>query len=128
MDAFWNDAIARGDAASVGDLLRRGANVDARDRHGQTGLMLAARAGHRDVAALLIAHGADLNATAKFGLSALMLAVVAGHEEVARLLARAGADRSLTGRGAPGFSGRTARDLAVARGMLALAAELDSEP
>lgn len=58
-----------------------------------------------------------------------MLAVT-GHGECARLLARAGADRALVGTGAPGFVGKTAydlwvaRDLAVARGMAELYADL----
>ena len=127
MDPFWYDAIERGDAVVVRDLLHRGADADARDRYGQTGLMLAAHAGHRDVVATLIEHGANLNVTAKFGLSALMLAVVAGHEEIARLLARAGADLSLKGTGAPGFANKTVRDLAIARGMPELSAELKPE-
>jgi ankyrin repeat protein len=124
MDPFWEDAIRRGDAADVHNLLQRGADVNARDRHGQTGLMLAAHAGHRGVVETLLAHGANLNVTAKFGLSALMLAVVAGHEEIARLLARAGSDLSLRGSGAPGFFNKTARDLAVERDMHELASDL----
>jgi uncharacterized protein (DUF924 family) len=86
--------------------------------------MVAAHAGQHDVVTLLVEHGATLDVTAKFGLSALMLAVVAGHPEVVRLLAHAGADRSLRGTGAPGFAGKTARDLALARGLDDLAAEL----
>jgi uncharacterized protein len=127
MDSSWYDAIKRGDVVAVRKLLHRGADVDARDRYGQTGLMLAAHAGHRDVVATLIEHGADLNVTAKFGLSALMLAVVAGRREVARLLVRAGSDLSLKGSGVPGFANKTARDLAAARGMSNLFAELDPE-
>ena len=128
MDSAWKDAIARGDVRIVRELLGRGADVDARDQYGQTGLMLAAHAGHRELAATLIAHRANLNVTAKFGLSALMLALVAGHEEVARLLAGAGANLSLRGTGAPGFAGKTAYDLAVERGMLELSAELKPTP
>lgn len=124
MDAAWEDAVKRGDVPMVLDLLSRGADVDARDRHGQTALMLSAHAGHRQVVETLIGHRANLNITAKFGLSALMLAVVAGHEEVALLLAKAGADLSLRGSGAPGFAGKTAHDLALGRGMLALSTEL----
>ena len=127
MDAFWHDAIERGDAAAVRDLLDRGADVDLRDRYGQTGLMLAAHAGQQDLVATLIEHRANLNVTAKFGLSALMLAIVAGHEEIARLLVRAGADFSLRGTGALGFAGKTARDLAVARGMLDLSGEMEAK-
>ena len=128
MDAAWEDAIKRGDVQIVHDLLGRGADVDARDRYGQTALMLAAHAGHHEVVETLIAHRANLNITAKFGLSALMLALVAGHAEVARVLAKAGADLSLRGSGAPGFGGKTAYDLAVEHGMLELSAELKPKP
>lgn len=124
MDSSWESAIRDGDTAAVHELLRRGADVNARDRYGQTGLMVAAHGGHLEVVETLIAHGADLNVTAKFGLTALMLAVVAGHEAIARVLARAGSDRSLRGSGAPGFAGKTVYDLALAQGMNDLAAEL----
>jgi hypothetical protein len=43
MDGFWEDAVKRGYVEVVRDLLLRGIEVDARDRYGQTGLMLAAR-------------------------------------------------------------------------------------
>jgi ankyrin repeat protein len=128
MDAAWEDAIRRGDVEIVLDLLGRGADVDARDRYGQTALMLAAHAGRRELVESLIAHRANLNVTAKFGLSALMLALVAGHAEVARLLANAGADLALRGAGAPGFAGKTAQDLAVERGLLELSAEWLPKP
>ncbi len=124
MDAAWEDAIKRGDIQIVLDLLVRGTDVNARDRYGQTALMLAAHAGHSEVVEILIAHRANLNITAKFGLSALMLAFVAGHPEIARLLAKAGADLSLRGSGAPGFADKTAYNLALERGMLELSAEL----
>jgi ankyrin repeat protein len=124
MNADWEDAIKRGDVPTVCELLERGVDVDARDRYGQTALMLAAHAGHRPVVETLIAHRANLNVTAKFGLSALMLALVAGHADVARLLAKAGADLALRGTGAPGFADKTAYDLAVERGMLELSSAL----
>ena len=128
MDAAWEEAIKRGDVQTVRDLLGQGTNVDARDRYGQTALMLAAHAGHREVVETLIAHRANLNITAKFGLNALMLALLAGHAEVTRVLATAGADLSLRGTGALGFAGKTAYDLAVERGMLELSTELKPEP
>src|SRR5262249_53605938 len=127
MDAGWEDAIKRGDVQDVRNLLDQGTDVDVRDRHGQTALMLAAHAGHRDVVEALIAHGANLNTTAKYGLSALMLALIAGHTQVARLLADAGTDLSLRGTGAPGFAGKTAYDLAIERDMRELSAALKPE-
>ena len=125
MKPAWENAIHRGDAEALRGLVQRGAAVDARDRHGQTGIMLAAHAGHQEIVEELIAQRANLNVTAKFGLSALMLAIAAGHEEVARILAEAGTDLSLRGTGAPGFAGKTARDLALARGWNELAAVLE---
>jgi ankyrin repeat protein len=127
MDKEWESAIRRGDVEIVRELLDRGQDINACDRHGQTAIMLSAHAGHREVVELLIDYRANLNVTAKFGLSALMLAVIAGHTEIARLLGRAGADLSLRGTGAPGFVQKTARDLAVARGMLELAVELEAD-
>jgi ankyrin repeat protein len=128
LDAFWEDAVRRGDAAVVRDLLARGVTVDARDRYGQTGLMLAAHAGHLEVVELLIAAGANLNVTAKYGLSALMLALIGRHTEVVRRLAQAGADRSLRGTGAPGFGGKTAYDLALDYDLVELAPLLRVDP
>lgn len=127
MNGDWENAIKHNDLHAVHDLLGRGEDVNSRDRYGQTALMLAAHAGHRRIVEILIAHRAKLDNTAKFGLSALMLAVVAGHPHIAHLLAEAGAELSLRGTGAPGFAGKTACDLAVERGMLELAAELQPQ-
>jgi ankyrin repeat protein len=124
MIAVWEDAVKRNNVQRVIDLIENGADVNARDRYGQTALMLAAHNGYQEIVEILIAHRANLNITSKYGLSALMLAVVAEHAEVAHLLVKAGADVSLLGTGAPGFAGKTAYDLAVKRGMVELSAEL----
>jgi ankyrin repeat protein len=116
MTREWEAAVHRGSVDELQQLLTGGADIDARDRHGQTALMLAAADGRAAVVAWLAARGAALNTTAKYGLSALMLAVVRGHAEVVRALAAAGADLTVRGTGAPGFAGKTALDLAVARG------------
>lgn len=109
-----------GNAAALRDLVDGGCPIDARDRYGQTALMLAAQAGHLAAVALLIERGADLDHTAKYGLSALMLAVINHHHAVAQALAGAGADLALRGSGAA-FTGRTAADLAAAVGLAELA-------
>ena len=125
MDRTWHRALKEGDVAAVRAQLAAGANPDARDRFGQTGLMIAAWRGHTGVVDALVEAGARLDVTAKYGLSALMLAVVGGHPEVARRLVRAGADRSIRGNGAPGFAKKNAADLARERGLRELADELE---
>ena len=124
MDPAFLDAVRRGDALDVKGRIEQGAAIDAFDRYGQTALMLAAHAGHRDVVETLIAHHAKLDVAAKFGLTALMLALVGGHEEVARLLVNAGADLAPKGSGVPGFAGKSAFDMALERGMTDLLAIL----
>ncbi len=127
MDVCWEDAVRGNKTDIMQDLLSRSIDPNARDREGQTGLMLAAHAGHLAAVQLLINHDANLNLTAKHGLSALMLAVIAGHKEVAQALARAGADLTLRGTGGSGFAGKMGVDLAAARGWNDLAIELDPE-
>ena len=121
----WADALLAGDTEALARQVGEGVDVDARDRHGQTGLMVAAMRGDTETVRWLVAHGASLDRVAKFRLSALMLAVINGHAEVARILVAAGADLTLRGTGAPGFAGKRALDLAVARGDDDLVALLD---
>jgi len=112
----WQEAVLRGSIDELQHLLTSETDIDARNGKGQTSLMLAAAEGHAHVVEWLAERGAALDHTAKYGLSALMLAVVRGHVDVVRKLADAGASVSLRGTGAPGFSEKTALDLAVARG------------
>ena len=128
MNVLWKNASKSGDDQAILDLLDSGADVNARDRYGQTALMLSALSGYTEVVEILIAYQADLNITAKYGLSALMLALIAGHTDVAELLVKAGANLSLRASGVPGFAGKTAYDLAVERGMLELSVELEPIP
>src|SRR5262245_57944496 len=115
MTREWEAAVHRGSLDDLKQLAERGADINARDRHNQTALMLAATAGHTAVVEWLVRCGAALDHAAKYSLSALMLAVVRGHGEIVRILADAGADVTLRGTGAPGFAGLAALDLAVAK-------------
>jgi ankyrin repeat protein len=117
MDQAWTDAAKTGDVDAARRMVDARVDVNAKDRYGQTALMLAARHGHAALAEFLITHGADLNVTAKYGLSALMLAVLNRHVAVVRVLTKAGADLRLVGTGAPGFAGKTAFDLAADHGL-----------
>ncbi len=112
MKREWEEAIRDRETERIVDLINAGIPIDARDRHGQTALMIAARHGWGEVTDLLVDHGANLDVTAKFGLSALMLAVINRHPAVVETLVNAGADVALRGTGAPGFHGKTAAELA----------------
>ena len=114
MTREWKSAVHRGSIEELQSMLATGADIDARDGHGQTALMLAAAEGNGSLVAWLVERGATLDHTAKYGLSALMLAVVRGHVDVVRKLTDAGANLSLRGTGAPGFAAKTALDLAIA--------------
>ena len=120
MDAALRAAARTGDVETIRLALDDGAPLDARDRYGQTMLMLAAHAGHLEAVRECLGRGAARDVTAKDGLSALMLAVIAGHADVARALVAAGADTTLRATGAAGFSGKAAEDLARERGLGAL--------
>ena len=73
-------------------LLRRQADVDARDLQGRTPLFIAASTGQEDVARLLVAGKADVNARGEKGRSPLCTAAMAGHKNVVELLLASGAD------------------------------------
>ncbi|MDH3240362.1 MAG: ankyrin repeat domain-containing protein [Alphaproteobacteria bacterium] len=125
MDEHWRKAAIEGDLATIDAQIEAGADVDAKDKFGQTALMLAAPRGHEAIVRRLIEAGADLNVTAKFGLSAVMLAVVNHRPVIAEALARAGADLRLRGKGEGGFYGKTAAELARENGQVELAGSLD---
>lgn len=115
MTREWEGAVHRGSIEDLQRLLTNGADIDARDGHGQTALMLAAVEGYGHLVGWLVEGGAALDHTAKYGLSALMLSVIGGHVDVVRRLTDAGASVSLRGTGAPGFAEKTALDRAIAR-------------
>ena len=61
-------ASQSGVLAMVTALIEAGADVDTRDEHfGQTALMFAVRAGHRDIAEYLLLQGADPNVRTDIG-------------------------------------------------------------
>ncbi|CAG0902692.1 unnamed protein product [Cyprideis torosa] len=69
-------------------LIRKGAVVNAKDKHGKTPLFVATGSGHHSVVEVLLAKGADLNIANHFGTSPLHQA---RSKETAELLIRNGA-------------------------------------
>ena len=80
------------DAAGVQLLLKHKARVDARDARGRSALHEAARAGHVDIVAALLAAGADVAARDAAGRTPLLDAVQGGRLGVVDALLAAGAD------------------------------------
>jgi ankyrin repeat protein len=68
-------AIRDGDTIRAKALLKRGADVNARDEDGATALMHAAADSNLPVMKLLLEEGADVNATSKSGGTALLWAL-----------------------------------------------------
>jgi ankyrin repeat protein len=87
--------------STVALLAQHGANVEARDLHGNTAIILAAGDQHVDAVRALIVCGANVNAANKRGDTALHAAARLGNEAIVRLLvdARANIDaREIFGR------------------------------
>ena len=76
----------------VSILLDSGADIDGRNRNGNTSLMQAASSGHADVVRFLLAKGADVNAKSEDDDTALMYAVWDGHIEIVKILLDRDAD------------------------------------
>jgi hypothetical protein len=87
-------AVARGDTAQVSALVRGGADPDAADRSGWTGLHLAAETGDLALARLLLGAGAHPDLRSRARGTPLDVAEKAGRSEVARLLRLHGAKGS----------------------------------
>jgi hypothetical protein len=95
-------AAAKGDVAAVKDLLKKGTQVDAKDRRGETALMYAVndtleRSASREfdrqaVVRELLAQGADVHAVGNRGMNVLMKASAFGNADLVRQLLKAGAD------------------------------------
>ena len=96
------DAAMAGDVAAVRALLKSGADVNAAQGDGVTGLHWAARQGHVDLANTLIVAGANVRATTRFGaITPLHLAAERGSGPIVAMLVKGGADvDARTGTGA----------------------------
>jgi ankyrin repeat protein len=92
LDRELIDVAKSGDAASISQLLERGANVNARNESQRTVLMLAALKGRPAVVSTLVAKGADINARDTKQMTALMWAAFGGSRESAEILISHGAD------------------------------------
>lgn len=91
-------AAAQDDAASIEDLLSKGAEIDARDDNGRTPLLVATHANRIDAARALIEKGADVNAKDDIEDSPYLYAGARGHLEILKMTLTHGADLKSTNR------------------------------
>jgi hypothetical protein len=94
--ARYNDlvsAVWMGDLQAALQLLNDGKDPNARDKDGNTSLMIAAKRGDVDMARLLLLNGADANAARPDGPTPLALAESSESYEIVSLLRSHGATR-----------------------------------
>jgi uncharacterized protein len=85
-------AALEGRTEDVKALLRKGADVNAKDGSGRTALMFTVINLHGETVRVLLEHGADVNARADDGATPLMLAASGGDPEIVQALLSRGAD------------------------------------
>lgn len=83
-----NDKHHSGRSKVVALLLQNGAEVNARDRKGNTALIAAAERGYEGLVVLLVENKADLNARNGDGDSAILLGAKGGYEAVVEYLVK----------------------------------------
>src|ERR1051325_2353631 len=98
------------DTSELAAIMSHGVDVNARNEHGMTALMRAARVGHAGVVRALLEHGADPNLARNDKFTALALAAFFGHTETVRILIDHGAKTEVVTR-----SGTSPRMWATAR-------------
>src|SRR5260370_26701359 len=85
-------AALEGHTQEVKELVRRGADINAKDSMGRTALMFAAINMHYETVKVLLEHGAEVNARSNVGGTALMLAASSGEPRIVEALLDRGAD------------------------------------
>ena len=79
-------AAERGDAATVRQLIGRGANVNAQDEKRDSAFLIAGARGRTEVLKVLLAANPDFTLTNRYGGTALIPACHYGHVDAVRLL------------------------------------------
>ncbi len=92
LNFLFFDAAERGCIELIHRFLDLGAAIEARDRFGNTGLLIAARAGENEIVELLLAEGSAVEQQNLAGSTALLRAVTMNRRRTAKILLKAGAE------------------------------------
>ncbi len=90
-------AVIDGNLDVVKLTLSRGADINAKDKHGWTPLFHAVKHGELEIASYLLENGAEVNLISVLGTTPLRLASAQGDIDMVKLLLAKGADANLTG-------------------------------
>lgn len=112
LDRYLFAAISRGNLTGVRTLLEKGADINARDKYGNTPLINSAIYGQSTIMRFLLIKGADVSAANQRGFTALHIAAHKGRPEMIELLLKMGAGDDID---RVNEQGKTALDLAVER-------------
>jgi ankyrin repeat protein len=85
-------ALGYGYPEIAGQLIKKGAKIEAKDNYQRTSLALAARWGYRDITQLLLEKGADIKTRDKHQMTPLAIATAWGYRDIIQLLLEKGAD------------------------------------
>jgi tetratricopeptide (TPR) repeat protein len=76
-------------------LLKKGAEVNVKDKNGETPLHYSASYGHANISEYLITHGAEINIQNNIGETPLHTAVYWGYKDIIELMIKKGADLNI---------------------------------
>ncbi len=79
-------AVKNDDSSALKSFIENGGDVNARDRDGNTALIICAKTGRDDLIRTLIDAKSDVNAKDKYGNTAFIFAVKNGDADIAKLL------------------------------------------
>lgn len=85
-------AVKNNDSAKAQQLIKSGANVNAKDESGMTVLMYAVMAGDTNIVNALLEAKANVNAKNYVGVTPIIFAAMDGHTDITRSLIKAKAD------------------------------------
>ncbi len=83
---FWDDMGDLKSSDEIKELLKKGADVNASNKYGETALMKVARCGKLDAVKYLTEQGADLEASDKFGNKVLNIAKIWKRDDCVKFL------------------------------------------